>query len=183
MLIEIDNTNCTVDINSITISVTNNVTLRSRGHSTSDHYTVYSKRINGLSAGMSKTVSLILHREQTPSDRLSLCQSKNNWSQLAQESYCPVNILSISKWTTIFAASAALISSVLRSTWYVFLHIDHLPNDSKLSYGSNVRTPKLATPGHAHEHHDSEQRLQQLQHKRNGRRRRLPSNVIYPHQW
>ena len=63
MLIEIDNTNCTVDINSITISVTNNVTLRSRGHSTSDHYTVYSKRINGLSAGMSKTVIFNLCRE------------------------------------------------------------------------------------------------------------------------
>ena len=78
MLIEIDNTQCTVDVTSITISVTNNVTLRSKGHSTSDHYTVYSKQVNGVHAGMAHTVNYISFRGRTPSDNPSPCPSRRN---------------------------------------------------------------------------------------------------------
>ena len=43
MIIEIDNTQCTANIKSISISVNNVVTLRSQGSSTSDSRTFYSK--------------------------------------------------------------------------------------------------------------------------------------------
>lgn len=54
MIIEVDNTLCEANINSITIKVSNNVTLRSAGHATSDHYTVFSEQINGVPAGMAQ---------------------------------------------------------------------------------------------------------------------------------
>ena len=52
MIIEVDNTMCTVNINTITISVTNHVTMRSQGRSTGDHYTIFRKSINGVPMGM-----------------------------------------------------------------------------------------------------------------------------------
>ena len=51
MIIELDNTQCKANINTISISVTNNVTLRSQGRSTGDHYTIFSKAVNGVAAG------------------------------------------------------------------------------------------------------------------------------------
>lgn len=78
MLIQVDNTNCTVDINSITISVTNNVTLRSRGNSTSDHYTVFRKQVNGIPAGMAYTVNIRLFREKKLLENHLLCLLKLN---------------------------------------------------------------------------------------------------------
>lgn len=53
MLIEIDNSRCQANIQTITIAVTNQVTLRSRGSATGDSRTVFSKSINGLFAGES----------------------------------------------------------------------------------------------------------------------------------
>jgi stress response protein SCP2 len=57
MIIDVDNTNCKANINSISISVTNYVTLRSQGRSTGDTRNVFSKVINGVPAGMAYTVS------------------------------------------------------------------------------------------------------------------------------
>jgi hypothetical protein len=59
MIIEIDNTICNANVNTISISVNNQVTLRSQGHSTSDSRTFYSKEINGLYAGQSLVVLLL----------------------------------------------------------------------------------------------------------------------------
>ena len=58
MIIEIDNTNCTANVKTITVSVTNQVTMRSQGHSTGDSRTFFSKQINGLMAGQSLVVLL-----------------------------------------------------------------------------------------------------------------------------
>jgi hypothetical protein len=52
MIIEVDNSQCTVDITAINISVTNTVGLRSNQSSTSDTYTVFSKNSPGLGAGL-----------------------------------------------------------------------------------------------------------------------------------
>jgi hypothetical protein len=51
MIIELDNTQCTANINSIYIKVTNSVTLRSQGRATGDNYTIFTKRVNGVAAG------------------------------------------------------------------------------------------------------------------------------------
>lgn len=62
MLIEVDNTNCTVNINTISVTVTNRVTMRSQGHSTGDSRTIFSKQINGVGAGMAYVVLIRLPR-------------------------------------------------------------------------------------------------------------------------
>lgn len=67
MIIEVDNTGCQVNINTITISVTNNVTLRSQGHSTGDSFSVFSKSINGVPMGMANIVLLASPRATRPS--------------------------------------------------------------------------------------------------------------------
>lgn len=51
MIIELDNTQCQANINTISIRVTNNVTMRSQGRSTGDHYTIFTKTVNGVPAG------------------------------------------------------------------------------------------------------------------------------------
>lgn len=52
MIIEVDNSQCTANINTITISVTNQVTLRSgQGAQTSDSRTFFTKTVNGVQAG------------------------------------------------------------------------------------------------------------------------------------
>ena len=58
MIIEVDNTMCTVNINTISISVTNHVTMRSQGHSTGDSQTLFHKAINGVPAGMTANVEM-----------------------------------------------------------------------------------------------------------------------------
>ena len=63
MIIGIDNTNCTANINRISITVSNHVTLRSQGHSTSDNYIIFTKSINGVPAGMAYVVFGCLFRE------------------------------------------------------------------------------------------------------------------------
>lgn len=67
MIIEVDNTNCTANINTISISVTNHVTLRSQGRSTGDSRTIFSKGINGVAAGMAYMVFSFGHRGTRPS--------------------------------------------------------------------------------------------------------------------
>lgn len=62
MIIELDNTACTANINSISIRVTNHVTMRSQGASTGDSRTLFHKAINGVPAGMACTVSASLYR-------------------------------------------------------------------------------------------------------------------------
>ena len=47
---------CTANINTISISVTNYVTMRSQGHSTGDSKTLFHKAINGVPAGMAVNV-------------------------------------------------------------------------------------------------------------------------------
>ena len=64
MIIEIDNTNCTANITTISISVSKTVTMRSQGHSTSDSGTVFTKMINGLYAGEALVVRYVLFREK-----------------------------------------------------------------------------------------------------------------------
>jgi len=51
MIIELDNTQCKADISSISIRVSNSVTLRSQGRSTSDNYTIFTKVVGGVAAG------------------------------------------------------------------------------------------------------------------------------------
>ena len=55
MIIEVDNSACEVNINTITISVTNHVSMKSGGHSTGDNYTIFRKSINGIGAFQTKT--------------------------------------------------------------------------------------------------------------------------------
>jgi len=64
MIIEVDNTNCTANISTISITVSNQVTMRSQGHSTSDSSIVFSKSINGLYAGQTNTVINYIFRER-----------------------------------------------------------------------------------------------------------------------
>jgi hypothetical protein len=61
LIIEIDNTACTANINTISISVNNQVTLRSQGHSTSDSKSFFNKQINGLAAGQALVVTKIFY--------------------------------------------------------------------------------------------------------------------------
>jgi len=51
MIIEIDNSNCSANINNISITVNRTVSMRSQGHGTSDHATLFRKTINGVHAG------------------------------------------------------------------------------------------------------------------------------------
>jgi dihydroorotate dehydrogenase len=60
MIIEIDNTNCEVDVTSLNISVTNTVGLRSSQGSTSDTHHVFSKSVNGVPAGTKMVVKDLL---------------------------------------------------------------------------------------------------------------------------
>lgn len=55
MIMEVDNTYCDVDIPTISITVTNLVTMRSQGQSTSDSGTIFSKTVNGVAAGRKST--------------------------------------------------------------------------------------------------------------------------------
>lgn len=64
MVIEVDNTQCTANINTISITVTNKVTLRSgTGAQTADNRTFLNKTINGVPAGGAYVVHLFLNRE------------------------------------------------------------------------------------------------------------------------
>lgn len=67
MIIEVDNTNCTANVNTISISVNNQVTLRSQGAATSDSRTFFTKQINGVYAGQALTVTMRLFRATRPS--------------------------------------------------------------------------------------------------------------------
>jgi hypothetical protein len=82
MIIEVDNTNCTANINTISITVSNTVTLRSQGHGTSDHRTLFSKTINGVYAGQAFTVLFRLSRVTKPFDSSFKCQITLKLSQL-----------------------------------------------------------------------------------------------------
>jgi hypothetical protein len=67
MIIEIDNSQCTANVKTISISVTNQVTMRSQGHATSVPRTFFTKTINGLNAGDSLVVLSFLLRVRKPS--------------------------------------------------------------------------------------------------------------------
>ena len=54
---EVDNTYCDVAIPDISITVTNVVTMRSEGHTTSDSFTLFNKTINGVAQGAKATGS------------------------------------------------------------------------------------------------------------------------------
>ncbi len=56
MVIEVDNSMCTANLNSITIGIDNTVSMRSSGSSTSDRIPIFSKTINGVYAGESAKV-------------------------------------------------------------------------------------------------------------------------------
>lgn len=63
MIIEVDNTQCTANINTISITVTNRVTLRSgTGAQTADTRTFLSKTVNGVPAGVAYVVFLLVDR-------------------------------------------------------------------------------------------------------------------------
>jgi hypothetical protein len=65
MIIEVDNTQCTANIKTISISVTNKVTLRSgTGAQTADNRTFVNKTVNGVPAGVAYVVTLLLSREK-----------------------------------------------------------------------------------------------------------------------
>ena len=57
MVIEIDNSNCEANINWINVSVTNVVSMKASGHSTSDNKTIFQKQTNGVPARLSAKVS------------------------------------------------------------------------------------------------------------------------------
>jgi len=63
MIMEIDNSNCTADITTISINIQNQVLLRSGGSSTADNYPVINKQINGVPAGQKLTVLLFIFRK------------------------------------------------------------------------------------------------------------------------
>lgn len=56
MIIEIDNSMCTANLTNISIGISNTVTMRSSGSSTSDHIPIFSKTINGVYAGQTAKV-------------------------------------------------------------------------------------------------------------------------------
>jgi hypothetical protein len=67
MIIEIDNSQCTANVNTISITVTNQVTLRSgQGAQTSDSRTLFTKTVNGVAAGASYVVTRCPFREKRP---------------------------------------------------------------------------------------------------------------------
>lgn len=67
MIIEVDNSQCTANVKTISIAVTNQVTMRSQGHSTTVPKTFFTKTINGLNAGESLVVYHLLFRVKRPS--------------------------------------------------------------------------------------------------------------------
>jgi hypothetical protein len=73
MIIEVDNSQCSANVKTISISVTNSVTMRSQGHSTSVPRTFFTKTINGLNAGESLVVLSLLFRLIKPSAINSRC--------------------------------------------------------------------------------------------------------------
>jgi hypothetical protein len=73
MIIEVDNSQCSANVKTIQISVTNAVTMRSQGHSTSVPRTFFTKTINGLNAGESLVVLSLLLRVIKPSAINSRC--------------------------------------------------------------------------------------------------------------
>lgn len=70
MIVEVDNSQCQAPITSINISISNTVTMRSNGASTSDHKTIYSKMINGVPAGMSRKVNLNIIKGKRSDQRI-----------------------------------------------------------------------------------------------------------------
>lgn len=64
LIIEIDNSQCSANVKTINVSVSNQVTLRSQGHATGSSSTVFAKLINGLYAGETLVVSSALLREK-----------------------------------------------------------------------------------------------------------------------
>lgn len=65
MIIEVDNTQCTANINTISITVTNQVTLRSgTGAATADSRTFLNKTVNGVPAGVAYVVHLFRDRDK-----------------------------------------------------------------------------------------------------------------------
>lgn len=61
MIIEVDNSMCTANLTSIRVGISNTVTMRSSGSSTSDHIPVFSKTINGVHAGQTAKVSYFIN--------------------------------------------------------------------------------------------------------------------------
>ena len=57
IIMEIDNTYCDVAIPDISITISNVVTMRSQGHSTSDSFTLFNKTVNGVAQGGKATGS------------------------------------------------------------------------------------------------------------------------------
>lgn len=56
MVIEVDNTNCSANINVINIGIDKTVSMRSGGAGTSDGGSIFRKQINGVPAKMAKIV-------------------------------------------------------------------------------------------------------------------------------
>jgi hypothetical protein len=97
MIIEVDNTACQANINTISIAVTNHITMRSQGRATGDHYTIFHKSINGVPAGMAYMVSMTLCRATKPSENSSRCPSKPSLNPVAPDSSSPASTVSTSK--------------------------------------------------------------------------------------
>ena len=58
MVIEVDNSQCTADIPTINVGISNTVSMNSNGAVTSDHGTVVTKLINGVAREQLATVYL-----------------------------------------------------------------------------------------------------------------------------
>ena len=58
MVIEVDNSQCTADINWINVGISNTVTMRSSGSSTSDIKNIYHKQLTGVPARLTNKVSI-----------------------------------------------------------------------------------------------------------------------------
>lgn len=68
MIIEVDNSQCDANIESIRISVTNEVIMRSQGQTTTSHIDVFSKLTTDVPAKMSRMVHLkLISRAKPPS--------------------------------------------------------------------------------------------------------------------
>ena len=76
MIIEVDNSQCTANISTISIGVSNQVSLRSgQGAGTSDSRTIFTKTVNGVAAGTAYVVNFGSFREKRPLDSNSRCQT------------------------------------------------------------------------------------------------------------
>jgi len=60
MIIEVDNSLCKANLNNISIGISNTVTMRSSGNSTTDHISIFSKTINGIYAGQTAKVLIYI---------------------------------------------------------------------------------------------------------------------------